>query len=173
MWPLSACTGKGHHDTRGGRMPSQTSRPLNRRALVVGLAALPLAVSHPALAQPAPDALSPYVVFVRIAGRWSAGPDRGFTRLILARTAANAETVRLYVQWVKISADGTALSLETSQEVPDVLAQKLRINDYRIDAGQDETAVMLDVVDLNSGAEETWELIIGRPGELRFNRASN
>jgi hypothetical protein len=94
-------------------------------------------------------------------------------RLVLTRSNRVADAVHLHVEWVEVAPDNLSTRLVASQEIAQVFAERLRINDYRTEQGQDETLVLLDVTRLADGTEETWEMILRHPGDVRFNKASN
>jgi hypothetical protein len=153
-------------------MPDDSSLTTRRATLKGALALAGIAVAAPLAAAPGDPVLEPAIVFVRVIGRWSTAGERGFMRMILARSSQVSDAVHLHVQWVMVSADNLSASLVAGTEIAEVFAGRFRINDYRVDQGQDETLVMLDIV-RPDGAEESWELILRLPGDVSFRSVSN
>jgi hypothetical protein len=140
---------------------------------MIAVAAGAVASAIPARVTVAGETVDPDIVFVRVVGRWATGSERGFIRLILTRSNQIVDAVHLRVEWIEVAGDNLATRLVASQELEQVATERLRINDYRVEQGQDETLVLLDVTRLADGGEETWEMILRHPGDVRFNKASN
>jgi hypothetical protein len=144
-----------------------------RRQACLGSLALLLASGGKVHAASATGQVASDIVFVRVVGRWSSAGERGFMRLVLTRSRRVVDAVHLHIEWIEVAADNLATRTIASQEIEQVFAERLRINDYRSEQGQDETLVLFDVTRTTDGTEETWEMILRHPGDVRFNKASN
>ena len=103
---------------------------------------------------------------VRVAGPWSAGEQRGFTRVV---GVIDGERQRFYVQWLS-EPDGHVVE---TKELEDEEAAKLTFGDVRAEQEETGVTVFLDTVPDKDGMRDTWVLIIGAPGEMRFGPATN
>jgi hypothetical protein len=104
---------------------------------------------------------------VRIAGGWDADGRRGFSRVI---GSFEGERQKLTVQWL---AEPDGLVIE-AKELEDEDAAKLTFGDMRAEPSDSGgVTVFLDTLPDSDGIRDTWVLIIGGPGEVRFGPATN
>jgi hypothetical protein len=152
-----------------------------RRHLLV-VASLVLALGSPGFAQdmPAPvepltevppviDAIDATVMAVRVVGPWTDRDVQGFSRVILT---AEGDTPHLFVQWIEQPAEGEP-NLRATIEVDQVAKEKLVFGDIRVEASENDASVFLDTRVDAQGFRETYVLVVGSPGSVRFGRATN
>ncbi|MDR4306953.1 hypothetical protein IHQ68_10015 [Chelatococcus sambhunathii] len=104
---------------------------------------------------------------VRIAGGWEADGRKGFSRVI---GAFEGDKQKLTVQWLA-EPDGQVID---AVELDDEEAAKLTFGDIRAEPeDKGGITVFLDTVPDNDGLRDTWVLVIGGPGDVRFGPATN
>jgi hypothetical protein len=94
---LLACAVAGSMTSAGG------SAAATQDAFEAGVAAIPSEVRE-----------------VRVAGRWRAGTDDGFYRVIVLRVGEDHVVDRLYVQWVRDAADGDRSRIAATLAVSEI-----------------------------------------------------
>ncbi|GLK69476.1 hypothetical protein [Hansschlegelia plantiphila] len=119
-------------------------------------------------ATPSADTLDvPARVFaVRVAGPWQADGKKGFSRVV-GVTQDGAQ--HFYVQWLG-EPDGQVVA---TKEVVDDEAAKVTFGDVRTEPGDEGVTVFLDTVPDKDGMRDTWVMVIGEPGDVRFGPATN
>ena len=104
---------------------------------------------------------------VRIAGGWEANGKKGFSRVI---GAFEGDRQKLTVQWLA-EPDGQVID---AVDLSDDEAAKLTFGDIRAEPEEKGgITVFLDTVPDNDGLRDTWVLVIGDPGDVRFGPATN
>lgn len=104
---------------------------------------------------------------VRIAGGWEADGKKGFSRVI---GTFEGDRQKLTVQWLA-EPDGRVVDAKVLE---DEEAAKLTFGDMRAEPeDQGGVTVFLDTVPDADDIRDTWVLIVGAPGEVRFGPATN
>lgn len=106
------------------------------------------------------------VTALRVAGPWQANGKRGFSRVI---GVLDGDRQRFYVQWLE---DPDFHVVET-KELEDPDAAELTFGDVRAEPADAGVTVFLDTVPDKEGMRDTWVVVIGEPGDVRFGPATN
>ena len=109
---------------------------------------------------------------VRIGGTWGEGERIGIYRIVVARTAGEAVTARLFIQWVAYQDDGGAL-VENTVEIAELDELDIDIVDYTSEADAEGLSVYIQTLNPNDSADESYELFVFSPTDYRFGPASN
>lgn len=154
---LVVATGAGAQSQKGGTTfdPAETPATPQAAAPVPADAAVGSAFGVPA-----------DVTALRVAGSWEADGKKGFSRVVGVTTA---DRQRFYVQWLSMP-DGIVLQ---TTELKDDDADKLTFGDIRAEQENDGVSVFMDTIPDKDGMRDTWVLVIGAPGEIRFGPATN
>lgn len=106
------------------------------------------------------------VFALRIAGTWEADGKRGFARVV---GQIEDGRQRFYAQW--LGEDGKVVA---TKEAVDDEAAKLTFGDVRAEPGQEgDVTVFLDTVPDKDGMRDTWVMVLGAPGDVRFGPSTN
>lgn len=109
----------------------------------------------------------PSAIFaLRRAGSWDADGAKGFSRVI---GVTDGDKQRFFAQWLAES-DGHVVA---TKEVVDEDAAKLIFGDVRAETGEDGVTVFLDTEPDKDGMRDTWVMVLGGPGDVRFGPATN
>jgi hypothetical protein len=125
----------------------------------------PVAPTPPVIS--ADNAAVPAAVFVlRRAGPWEADGVKGFSRVV---GIMDGNKQRFYAQWLAAD-DGHIVA---TKEVADDEAAKLTFGDVRAEPGDEGVTVFLDTEPDKDGMRDTWVMVLGAPGDVRFGPATN
>ena len=141
-------------------------------ALASGILAGAATVTHADDVADGIAALPGTVEDVRIGGTWGEGERIGIYRIVVARTAAEAVTARMFVQWVAYEADGGA-TVNNSIEITELDELDIDIVDYTSEADAEGLSVYIQTLNPNDSADESYELFVFSPTDYRFGPASN
>lgn len=109
----------------------------------------------------------PASVFVlRIAGTWEADGRKGLSRLV---GVIEGGAQRFVVQWLSMP-DGAVIQ---TRPLEDDEAAKLTFGDVRAETEDGAMSVFMDTEPDKDGMRDTWVLIVGDPGDIRFGPATN
>ncbi|MFC7051339.1 hypothetical protein ACFQI3_01400 [Hansschlegelia quercus] len=120
----------------------------------------------PSRAEDATSGVPSSVFAVRRAGDWQSDSGKGFSRVI---GVLDAGKQRLYAQWIA-GDDGHVVA---TKEVVDEEAAKLTFGDIRAEPGDEGVTVFLDTEPDKDGMRDTWVMVLGAPGDVRFGPATN
>lgn len=129
----------------------------------------PAAPEEPEAEAPADDPLgvAANVTVARVASPWSTADGKGFSRVI---GVIDGTRQRFYAQWLT-EPDGRVIE---TREIEDNDAARLTFGDIRAERGSTGgVTLFLDTQPDRDGLRDTWVLILGAPGEIRFGPAMN
>lgn len=133
----------------------------------------PAPLTGPAEPAPPQDAqaadplnVAPNVSVVRISGTWDTADGKGVSRIV---GVIDGGRQRFYVQWLT-EPDGKVF---LTRELEDEDAAKLTFGDVRAEPGDTGVTMFLDTVPDKDGLRDTWVLIVGAPGDVRFGPSTN
>ncbi|MFD1331400.1 hypothetical protein ACFQ4O_05245 [Methylopila musalis] len=107
------------------------------------------------------------VTVARIASPWSTADGKGFSRVI---GVIDGTRQRFYAQWLT-EPDGRVIE---TREIENEDAARLTFGDIRAEPGSTGgVTLFLDTQADRDGLRDTWVLILGAPGEIRFGPAMN
>ncbi|GLK75604.1 hypothetical protein GCM10008171_08580 [Methylopila jiangsuensis] len=107
------------------------------------------------------------VTVARVASPWSTADGKGFSRVI---GVIDGTRKRFYAQWLT-EPDGRVIE---TREIEDNDAARLTFGDIRAERGSTGgVTLFLDTQPDRDGLRDTWVLILGAPGEIRFGPAMN